>query len=113
RARNNKKACSPGGRSTGRQSSETARKKKPGFSPDGGSTGLQSGETARKNKKGFSPGISLAPITQSPDHSIAGGSWYILPAHMVAGRAGALISATSTRSRFAPYREAWHLLKQF
>src|SRR5205085_4965908 len=27
---------------------------------------------------GFSPGISLAPITQSPDHSIAGGSWYIL-----------------------------------
>jgi hypothetical protein len=40
------------------------------------------------------------------------GTWYILPAKVIEGCLSVYFTANPTRSRFAPYRNAWNLLRK-
>ena len=43
--------------------------------------------------------------------TLMSGTWYILPAHVISTCLSVYFTANPTRSRFAPYRNAWHLLR--
>jgi len=37
--------------------------------------------------------------------------WYIIPSEVAAGRAKVFLQPSSPKSKYAPYKEAWHLLR--